>query len=338
MAEARHRASGLGFAVASALAFGGSGPFARPLIDAGVDPLHVTWLRVAGAALILAPLAVRHRGVLRTHPWLLLAYGVFPMAGVQALYFAAISRIPVGVALLIEFLGPVLVLAWIRLVRRRPVSRAAAVGVVLAVAGLACLVEVWAGVRLDALGLALALGAAACQAGYFLLSDTAGEEVDPLAVISYGALVAAALITAVARPWRLEWRLLAGDVDIAGMSTSGLVSVVWLAVVSTAVAYVVGVAAIRRLSPVVAGAVAYLEVVTAIVLAWLMLGEALSAPQIAGAVIVVAGAFIAQTSVATGEAAAQDPPADGASAPGDRRAAAQVQGPVADRAGAQPDA
>ncbi|RCV53390.1 EamA family transporter [Marinitenerispora sediminis] len=293
----RHRASGLGFALASALAFGGSGPFARPLIDAGVDPLQVTWLRVAGAALLLLPLAVRHRRVLRTHPWLLLAYGAFPMAGVQAFYFAAISRIPVGVALLIEFLGPILVLAWIRLVRRQRIPRAAAVGVALALAGLACLVEVWAGVRLDPIGLALALGAAVCQAGYFLLSDAAGDEVDPLAVISYGALVAAAIITVIARPWTLPWPLLAGEVELAGVSTSALVSVGWLALVSTAVAYVTGVAGVRRLSPGVAGAVAYLEVVTGIVLAWLMLGEALTPAQTAGAVIVVAGAFIGQSAV-----------------------------------------
>src|SRR5690606_12267102 len=161
-------------------------------LDAGVDPLHVTWLRVAGAALILLPLALRHRAALRTRPALLLAYGVFPMAGVQAFYFAAISRIPVGVALLIEFLGPVLVLAWIRVVRRQHIARSAAWGVLLAIIGLAFLVEVWAGIRLDPLGLALALGAAACQAGYFLLSDAASDDVAPMAVISYGALIASA--------------------------------------------------------------------------------------------------------------------------------------------------
>ncbi|TDQ44166.1 EamA family transporter [Actinorugispora endophytica] len=305
----RDRAPGLAFAFASALAFGGSGPFARPLIDAGIDPLHVTWLRLAGTALLLLPVAIRRRHALRAHPWLLLAYGVFPMAGVQAFYFAAISRVPVGVALLIEFLGPVLVLAWIRLVRRAPVSRAAVVGVVLAVAGLGCLVEVWAGVRLDAAGLALALGAAACQAGYFLLSDAAGRDVDPLAVISHGAIVATALITLLARPWTLPWELLAGTVRIAGVDTPAMVSVLWLVLVSTALAYVLGVAAVRRLSPVVAGAVAYLEVVTAIVLAWLMLGETLSPAQIAGAVVVAAGAFVAQTSVAPAPAPDHTPPA-----------------------------
>ncbi|MBX9389236.1 DMT family transporter [Streptomonospora nanhaiensis] len=307
-ARARRRASGLALAVASALCFGGSGPVARPLLEAGLDPLHVTWLRVAGAALLLVPLAVRHRRVLRTHPALLLAFGALPMAGVQAFYFAAINRIPVGVALLIEFLGPVLVLAWVRLVRRRPVSRAAVVGVVLAVGGLSCLLEVWAGVRLDAAGLLLALGAMVCQAAYFLLGDAAGDDVDPMAVVAYGALIGAVLISAVAAPWTLPWQRLAGSVEVAGATVPAAACVVWLALVTTALAYATGVGAIRRLTPMVAGAVAYLEVVTAIVLAWLLLGEALTPPQALGAVIVVAGAFVAQRAV---PAPAPTPPDQG---------------------------
>ncbi|WP_017601421.1 EamA family transporter, partial [Nocardiopsis lucentensis] len=178
----RHRASGLAFALAAALAFGGAGVAARPLLAAGMDPLQVTWLRVAGAALVLAPIAVVHWRVPLRRPWLVLGYGVVPMAGVQALYFGAVARIPVGVALLIEFLGPVLVLVWFRVVRRTRVSPAAMVGVVLAVAGLGLLLEVWAGMRLDPVGVGLALGAAAAQAGFFLLSDATGEDADPLAV------------------------------------------------------------------------------------------------------------------------------------------------------------
>ena len=299
MTPPRRRLLGLVFAITSALAFGGSGPFARPLIDAGLDPLHVTWLRTAGAALILAPLALRHRHALRTHPWLLLAYGIFPMAGVQALYFAAISRIPVGVALLLEFLGPLLVLGWIRLIRGRPVPRTATIGVITALTGLALLVEVWAGLRLDALGLALALAAAACQAAYFLLSDTNGPPIDPMALISHGAWIAALAITALAHPWNLPWHLLAGPITIADTTTPALVSVIWLAVISTALAYATGIAAIRHLSPPIAGAAAYLEVATAIVAAWLMLGQTLSPAQTAGALIVLAGAFIAQRAIPT---------------------------------------
>ena len=159
----------------SAFAFGGSGVAAKPLIEAGLDPLHVVWLRVAGAALVMLPVAWRHRDLLRRRPALLAGFGLLAVAGVQACYFAAISRIPVGVALLIEYLAPALVLGWVRFVQRRPVTRAAAVGVVLAVGGLACVVEVWSGLSFDALGLLLALGAACCQVGYFVLSDQGSD-------------------------------------------------------------------------------------------------------------------------------------------------------------------
>ncbi|MDX2906672.1 EamA family transporter, partial [Streptomyces scabiei] len=197
----RGRGVGLVLALGSAVAFGGSGTAAKPLIEAGLDPLHVVWLRVVGAALVMLPLAVRHRDLVRRRPALLVGFGLFAVAGVQAFYFASISRIPVGVALLVEYLGPAIVLGWVRFVQRRPVTRAAAVGVVLAVGGLACVVEIWSGLSFDPLGLLLAFGAACCQAGYFVLSDQGGDEgagaPDPLGVIAYGLLVGAVVLTVV---------------------------------------------------------------------------------------------------------------------------------------------
>ncbi|MFJ8717545.1 EamA family transporter [Streptomyces violaceus] len=297
----RHgRGMGLGLALLSAVAFGGSGVAAKPLIEAGLDPLHVVWLRVTGAALVMLPLAVRHRALLRRRPGLLAGFGLLAVAGVQAFYFAALSRIPVGVALLIEYLAPALVLGWVRFVQRRPVTRAAAVGVVLAVGGLACVVEVWSGLGFDALGLLLALGAACCQVGYFVLSDQgsdAGAEApDPLGVIAYGLLVGAAVLTAVARPWTMDWSVLTGTARMDGTPVAAVVLLAWIVLVATVVAYVTGVVSVRRLSPQVAGVVACLEAVIATVLAWVLLGEHLSAPQIAGGVIVLVGAFIAQSS------------------------------------------
>ncbi|MFD6416301.1 DMT family transporter [Streptomyces sp. NPDC060194] len=300
MHVSRGRNTGLGLALASALAFGGSGVAAKPLIEAGLDPLHVVWLRVAGAALVMLPLAWRHRALVRDRPLLLAGFGLFAVAGVQACYFAAISRIPVGVALLVEYLAPALVLGWVRFVQRRPVTRAAALGVVLAVGGLACVVEVWAGLGFDAVGLLLALGAACCQVGYFVLSDQGGDAgadaPDPLGVIAYGLLVGALVLTVVARPWQAEWSVLAGGADMDGSTVPAWVLLGWIVAVATVLAYVTGVLSVRRLSPQVAGVVACLEAVVATVFAWVLLGEALSAPQLVGGCVVLVGAFIAQSS------------------------------------------
>jgi len=309
----RGKGAGLGLALVSAVAFGGSGVAAKPLIEAGLDPLHVVWLRVAGAALVMLPLAVRHRALLRRRPGLLAGFGLLAVAGVQACYFAAISRIPVGVALLVEYLAPALVLGWVRFVQRRPVTRAAALGVVLAVGGLACVVEVWSGLGFDALGLLLALGAACCQVGYFVLSDQgsdAGDEApDPLGVIAYGLLVGAAVLTVVARPWSTDWSVLADSAPMNGTPVAAGLLLAWIVLVATVLAYVTGVLSVRRLSPQVAGVVACLEAVIATVLAWVLLGEHLSAPQIIGGVVVLVGAFIAQSSAPAKSAA--DPVASG---------------------------
>ncbi|MFI1933778.1 EamA family transporter [Streptomyces sp. NPDC020330] len=300
------RSAGLGLALVSAFAFGGSGVAAKPLIEAGLDPLHVVWLRVAGAAVIMLPVAWRHRNLVRERPALLAGFGLFAVAGVQAFYFASISRIPVGVALLVEYLAPALVLGWVRFVQRRPVTRAAAVGVVLAVGGLACVVEVWSGLKFDLLGLVLALGAACCQVGYFVLSDHGGQDgrdgggkhaepPHPVGVIAYGLIVGAAVLTVVARPWGMEWSLLAGEAGMNGAEVPAWLLLGWIVLLATVLAYVTGVVSVRLLSPQVAGVVACLEAVIATGLAWVLLGEHLSAPQLIGGLTVLTGAFIAQS-------------------------------------------
>ncbi|WP_181765766.1 EamA family transporter [Streptomyces albidus (ex Kaewkla and Franco 2022)] len=301
-APPRARSLGLTLALLSAFAFGGSGPAAKPLIEAGLEPLHVTWLRVAGAAVVLLPLVWRHRALLRERPGLLLGFGLLAVAGVQACYFAALSRIPVGVALLIEYLAPALVLGWVRFVQRRPVTRAAGVGVVLAVGGLACVVRVWSGLTLDAVGLLLALGAACCQVGYFVLSDHGSDgsdgrkPSDPLGVIAYGLLIGTLVLTVIARPWTMNWTVLTADASMNGTSVPAWVLLAWIVLVATVAAYLTGVVSVRRLSPQVAGVVACLEAVIATVLAWVLLGEHLSAVQLLGGAVVLLGAFIAQSS------------------------------------------
>ncbi|WP_435843246.1 EamA family transporter [Streptomyces griseoaurantiacus] len=315
--NSRGHGTALGLALGSALAFGGSGVAAKPLIEAGLEPLHVVWLRVAGAAVVMLPVAVRHRALVRDRPALLLGYALLAVAGVQACYFAAISRIPVGVALLVEYLAPALVLGWVRFVQRRPVSRSAAVGVVLAAGGLACVVEVWSGLAFDALGLVLALGAACCQVGYFILSDHGGDAAegpapDPLGVIAYGLLGGALVLTLLARPWRMDWSVLGGDTAMNGTRVPAVLLLGWIVLIATVLAYATGVLAVRRLSPQVAGAVACLEAVIATVLAWVLLGEHLSAPQVVGGAVVLAGAYVAQRAVP----APSSPAGQGAAASG----------------------
>ncbi|MEU6758071.1 DMT family transporter [Streptomyces sp. NPDC046685] len=297
--QASGRHAGLGLALVSAFAFGGSGVAAKPLIEAGLDPLHMVWLRVAGAALVLSPLAWCHRDLVRRRPALVAGFGLVAVAGVQAFYFASLSRIPVGVALLLEYLGPALLLGYIRFVQRKPVTRGAAAGAAVAVAGLACVVEIWAGLSLDLLGVLFGLAAACCQAFYFVFADQGadGDEVpDPLGVIVYGMLVGTLVMTVIARPWEIDWQVLGGQAAMGGTMVPAPVLLGWVVLIATVFAYLTGVVSVRKLSPQVAGVVAVLEAVVATVLAWIMLGEHLSTWQIVGGGLVLGGAFIAQSS------------------------------------------
>ncbi|MCG5216672.1 DMT family transporter [Streptosporangium sp. KLBMP 9127] len=299
----------LAIAVVSAACFGFSGPMAKFLAAGGLPPLEAVWLRMAGAAvLLLAVLAIFKPRALRIPKKRLpftAAYAVVAVAGVQALFFQAITRLPVGVALLIEFTAPVLVVVWVRFVRGVRLPRSAFIGAVVAVVGLGIVVEAWQGMRLDGIGLLLAAGAAACCAGYFLLSDSFGPEVDPLGLIAWGLAGAAVALAPLARPWTIDWSALAGTATLGGNTLPVLGAFLWLIVVATVLAYITGVNAVRRLSAAVGATVASLEVIAGAVIAWVLLGEALGPFQIVGGLIVITGAILAQ------RATALAPPAPG---------------------------
>ncbi|TYK44962.1 EamA family transporter [Actinomadura decatromicini] len=296
---ARTRAWGVGLTVFSSVCFGASGPFGKAVIEGGLSPLQAVWLRMAAAALVLVPLAalLRRRALtrgLRRDLVPVAAYGVVGIAGCQAFYFLAASRLPVGVAILLEFCGPVMVLAWLRIVRRAPVHRTAAGGVAVALAGLVLVVQVWQGLGLDPVGLAAGLAAAACQAAYFLIVDRLAGRVDPIVLTASGSVVAVAALTAIAAPWTLPWDVLPAHVAVGGHTAPGWALIAWIGLVSTVLAYLTGVAGLQRLPAQVGGAICYTEAVAAALIAWAVLGETLTPAQLAGGAIVLTGAYIAQ--------------------------------------------
>ncbi|MFC9692507.1 DMT family transporter [Kribbella sp. NPDC056951] len=293
---------GLGFAIFSAVTFGGSGPFAKALIGAGLTPQQAAWIRILGAALLLVPLVLVLRGsaglrAARASWKPLVLYGLTGIAGCQTLFFIAASRLPVGVALMLEFSGPVLVVLWLKFGQKIAVPRSAAIGVGIALLGLATVAEIWSGLTIDLIGLLAGLAAAACQATYFILIDKLTGVADPLVMTAAGSVVGAAVLTLIAVPWRTPWHVLSDSVAMGNRHAPGWLLAAWLIVVSTVIAYLAGATAVQRLSAAVAGAVAYVEVVAASLFALILLNERLTTNQIIGGVIVLIGAFVAQSSV-----------------------------------------
>ncbi|MER6949752.1 EamA family transporter [Nonomuraea sp. NPDC000554] len=306
------RYTGLAVAFVSACCFGFSGPMAKYLIAAGLTPIEAVWARMAGAGLLLlAVLAVAKPSALRIPrsrlPFLVL-YAVVAVAGVQSLYFVAITRLPVGVALLLEFMAPVMVVLWVRFVRKVRLARAAFVGAVTAVVGLAIVVEAWQGLRLDALGLLLGLVAGACCAGYFLMNDSFGDDVDPLGLIAWGMTGAAVVLLPFSRPWNIPWQAFTVQATPEGGQTLPVLGAyLWMVLIATVAAYILGVNAVRRLSAAVGATVASLEVIGGAVVAWALVGETLGLFQIVGGLIVLVGALLAQTATSAAPVPSLEP-------------------------------
>jgi drug/metabolite transporter (DMT)-like permease len=287
-------ASTLALAVASAAAFGTSGPFIKPLLQAGWSPSAAVAVRAGGAAVVLlipAIIALGGRYRMLLARWrLILAYGIVAVAATQLFYFAAIERLPVGVALLLEYSAPILLvlLAWAR-TRIRPAILTVC-GAVLSIAGLALVVQPASGGHLDLLGVLFGFGAAIGVAGYFLLSARPTGELPAVVLVCAGLLVASIALLGVGASGLLPLRFSFEPVSLLGFDN------VWwgapmlvVVVIATAFAYFSGILATARLGSRLASFVGLLEVLFAVMVAWWLLGEVPTVLQGVGGALIIAG-------------------------------------------------
>ena len=184
---------GRGLARLSAASFGTSGSVARALADAGWSSGAAVAVRVGVAALLLAlpaVLALRGRwGSLRRAGPMVAIYGVVAVAGCQLCYFNAVAHLSIGVALLLEYLGTVLVVGWMWLRHGHRPGRLTVAGAGIAVLGLVLVLDLTGEQHLDLVGVLWGLGAAVGLAGYFVLSGQDDTEVPPIAFACGGMTV-----------------------------------------------------------------------------------------------------------------------------------------------------
>lgn len=287
---------GFAFAVVSALSFGMSGTIAKGLLQEGWSPAAAVTARILVAAVVLLPpglVALQGRWwLLRSNARVLVGYGVVAVAGCQFAYFSAVEYLQVGVALLIEYTAPVAVVVWLWLrygQRPGPVTR---IGGLVALVGLVLVLDVVSGVSLHPLGVVWGLLAMLGAATYFVLSAQEGNGLPPMVLAAGGMVVGATslLLLGVIGLLDMTWS--------TGVATYGATSVPWwwavlgLGVVSAAISYTTGIAASRRLGSRLASFVALLEVLFALLAAWLVLGEAPRTIQVFGGVLIVAGVVL----------------------------------------------
>lgn len=285
--------AGLGAALASAAAFGTSGAFGSSLIKAGWTPAAVVLVRISLATVILAvPAVVALRGrfyLLLRGRSLALLYGVFAVAGAQVFYFNAIERLSVGVALMLEYLGVVLVVGWMWLRHGRRPRQLTLLGSAFALVGLALVLDLFGGARIDFIGVLWGLGAAVGLAAFFVLSARSENALPPVAMASVGMGVGALALLLLGVTGVMPLAATFGTVELAGRKVGWLVPVLGLAVLAAAFAYVVGIFAARILGATLASFVGLTEVIFAVVIAWLLLDELPRTIQLIGGAFIVSG-------------------------------------------------
>lgn len=284
---------GLGLAVLSAATFGTSGTVGTSLIDAGWTPVSAVTARLSVAALILTPFAVTQlhgRWPLPARSARTIsAYGVIAVAGAQFCYFSALSHLSVGVALLLEYLGTVLIVGWLWLRRGQRPRPLTVTGGVTAVLGLALVLDLTGAHRLDPVGVLWGLGAAVGLAAYFLVSADTDTALPPLVLAWSGLAVGALTLAVLGLTGLVNERAPRVDVSVAGQRVSWVLPVLWLSVVAAVVAYAAGIGAARRLGPTVASFVGLTEVLFAVGFAWAVLGQVPARWQLTGGVLIVLG-------------------------------------------------
>jgi drug/metabolite transporter (DMT)-like permease len=300
----RRPALGLGLVVLGASLFILNAGVSRVALRAGVDPAMLTTIRITGTAVLLAVFAAFFRRTALRPPrgrlaWLLLVHGLVGVAGLQWTYFVAIDRLPVGMALLLEYQAPILVAVWARVVQKEQVLGRMWVGLALAVVGLAAATGIWQGLAFDVVGIVAGFGAAVCFATYFLIGEHGVGLLDPWRVILWAFVVAAIAMNVISPITDLDTGLLDDVVPLLGRLDEFAAPVwlllVWVMLPGTLVPFAVELVALRHLSATTVTMVAMLEPVGVAALGWVWFHESLGLVGTLGCLAVVAGIVLAQT-------------------------------------------
>jgi drug/metabolite transporter (DMT)-like permease len=291
-------------ALAAATLWAINGVVSKVIIEsAEVPSQRLTEVRTTGAfALLVVALALARPVSLRVRRAevpTLLAFGVLGLAFVQWFYFEAISRLDIGVALLIQYVAPVLVALWARFAYHEPVRRRIWAALALSILGIALLVELWQGLTLDGLGVAAALGSAITFAVYVLTAERAVTRRDPVSLVCYGFLLASVFWAIVQPLHSFPIELVDDSVSLLGRLEDVALPVwllmAWMVLLGTIVPFALLAASLRHIPASRAAITAMFEPVAATVFAYAWLAESLSAAQLLGAFVVLGGIILAQT-------------------------------------------
>lgn len=289
------------FLLLGATLFAFNGVVSKVVLAEGLSPWRLTQVRSGGAFLILIAFFLLFRRkdltVERAEvPWLL-AFGVVGVILVQGLYFVAIGRIYLGTALLIEFTAPIWILLFLRFALKKEVDRLLWLALALSFLGLMIVTQIWKGMTLDQIGLIAAFLDSIALAGYFLIAEKLGKTKDGAVMTLWGFGIASAVLFFFLPLWTFPTQYLSVEMQLPGWldqySAPGWALVLWVIILGTLLPYLFVIAGLRILSASTASVFGIVEPVIASFFGWWFLSEVLNNVQIAGAIIVIVGIYLA---------------------------------------------
>ena len=290
------------YALLAAFLFGANGSVSKVIIQAGFSAMQLTQMRVLGAALISGlVLLIIDKKSFRLPPkqWpVVVVLGVVGVAMLQVTYALAIELLPVGIALLLEYLAVLLVALVAFFVFKEKVRLRLWVAIAFVMAGLVVVAEIWAS-TLNPVGVMWGLLAAITLATYFLVGEKQLKTISPLALAFWTMTIAAVFWLPFSGWWELDASSFTTLAPLGSEPDSALVPLwallAWNVVLGSFAPFLLSLSALKRLSATAAGILATSEIAFAFVTAWLWLQESLSLLQVVGASIVLGGIVIAQT-------------------------------------------
>ena len=235
--------------------------------DIGVE--GAAWLRLAWAGILFLIIVRPRRKAFTRNSFLMCVLLGVVTAAITLLFMAALARIPLGTASALEFLGPL----GVAVARGRGTGRWIWPG--LAAVGVLSLTQPWSG-TVDPVGVGYALGAAACWAGYILLTQRVGDEVAGINGLAVSMPVAGLVAT-----------LTVGPAVIERMTPQILLIGIGLAILLPVVPFALELLALRRLTAAAFGTLMALEPAFAMLLGFLILDQAPGAAGVVGILFVV---------------------------------------------------
>ena len=294
--SSRRARTGLAWAVLAAVSFGLSGALASGLLDAGWSPAALVLCRIGvGAVALLLPALVALRGrwqLLRANAGFLFVFGFVAVAGCQYSYFNAVERLPVAVAILIEYVAPVAVVCWMWARHHQTPTRLTLVGAAVAIAGLLLVLNVFSVGSVDGIGVLWALGGMVGCAFFFVVSSGEENGLPPIVLAAGGLTVGSVLLGVAGLVGLVDMSASTDHASYQRLEVPWWLAILALGVITAAVSYVSGVLASRALGARLASFLGLLEVLFSVVFAWALLGQLPGWVQLLGGALLLGGVLV----------------------------------------------